>query len=228
MYTSAARARTATRSVCSPPGRGRSQLDVGRRARDVHASETARQHGGVDRTARRQKLETAGTQVAASVGGMGAGERELVDTSQTKASVAPARAGFGRAPWAHDRAGERGAQLADFAPTRSRVQVGMRGFPPAVNQSASMKLDAPILALDLADVEEVVRALRKPASTDCSCSKGRASRSCAGVAADTARARRSRPRWRFAFARTPMIVAQLAYDLHAYSKGASCWGWARR
>lgn len=83
-----------------------------------------------------------------------------------------------------------------------------------------MKLDAPILALDLGDVAEVVRAVEATGVDGLFVFEGPREPflRLTLAAAHSSRATLS-TQVAIAFARNPMIVAQLAYDLHAYSRG---------
>ncbi len=83
-----------------------------------------------------------------------------------------------------------------------------------------MKLDAPILALDLADVAEVVRAVEDTGVDGLFVFEGpREPFLRLALAAEHSQRATLSTQVAIALARNPMIVAQLAYDLHAYSKG---------
>lgn len=83
-----------------------------------------------------------------------------------------------------------------------------------------MKLDAPILALDLADVAEVVRAVEATGVDGLFVFEGpREPFLRLTLAAEHSSRALLSTQVAIAFARNPMIVAQLAYDLHAYSRG---------
>lgn len=83
-----------------------------------------------------------------------------------------------------------------------------------------MKLDAPILALELGDVAEVARAVEDTGVDGLFVFEGpREPFLRLALAAEHTRRATLSTQVAIALARNPMIVAQLAYDLHAFSRG---------